>query len=348
MPKAVPSFALLTVFLLLLSNCNQPFDPRGPVDQRLVVFTILSTDRSAQFVRVTVPFLPPDFDPAGKNAFDNSVTDASVEIRTPSYYELGHYSQPYWRYFVPGQILSLRDTVIIRPDARTYTFPLHVYGIEPFTPEYGKKYDVYVASRSHGQAWGSVTIPKKPTLTMMGNATLTLAYPRLYKSDAPMDFLVTLGDSVKGYVSRLYLDYAVVKDGEWISERIEVPISSLDPASYSLTHAIYPIITQSVVTSRLMVTYRNGFLQSVVKQLTDVTHAGEKIIFDRVIFMVLQVDPNLYSYFAASQLEQDPRSIRLDQPAMARLNGGGYGLVGGYTLDSLVYPLPEYFYANNR
>jgi hypothetical protein len=345
MPKAVPSIAFLALFCLLSSSCNQPFDPRGPVDQHLVVFTILSTDRTTQFVRVTTPFLPLDFDPASKNTFDNSVTDASVDIQTPPYYAFDQYHRGY---YVQGQRLHLRDTVLIRPDSVAYAFPLHVYVISPFTPDYGKKYDVYAGSLSHGQAWGSVTIPKKPTLTITWDAILTLNDPQRYESDAPIEFRMTLADSVKGYVSRLYIDYAVVKDGEWISERVEVPISSADPTSYSLTYPIYPVITQAAATNKLSVTYRNGFLRSVIKRLTDVTHAGQKIIFDRVAFMVLQVDPNLYSYYAAGQLERDPRSIRLDQPTVARLNGGGYGLVGGYTLDSLVYPLPEYFYANNR
>jgi hypothetical protein len=63
---------------------------------------------------------------------------------------------------------------------------------------------------------------------------------------------------------------------------------------------------------------------------------------------VLQVDPNPYSYYSTTQLERDPRSIRLDQPPVTRLAGGGYGAIGGYTLDSLVYPLSENFYANRR
>lgn len=345
MPKAVPLFTFLALFFLLSSSCNQPFDPGGPVDRHLVVFTILSTDHIAQFVRVTAPFLPADFDPASKNAIDNSVTDASVDIQTPPYYAFDQYHRGY---YVQGQRLHLRDTVLIRPDSVEYSFPLHVYAVSPFTPDYGKKYDVYVGSLSHGQAWGSVTIPKKPTLTILWNTILTLNDPQRYEPDAPIEFLMTLADSVKGYVSRLYLDFAVVRDGEWINKRVEVPISSADPASYSLAYPIYPVVTQAAATNKLSATYRNGFLRSVIKQLTNVTYAGEKIIFDRVTFMVLQVDPNLYSYYAASQLEQDPRSIRLDQPAVARLNGGGYGLVGGYTLDSLQYPLPEYFYANNR
>lgn len=345
MPKVVPSFSFLAASFLLFSSCNQPFDATGPVDQHLVVFTILSTDRSVQFVRVTHPFLPIGFDPSSNKAIDNSVSDASVDIQTQPYYAFDQYHRGY---YVQGQRLHLRDSVLIRPDSVAYAFPIHVYAANPFTPQYGNKYDVYVGSPSHGQAWGSVTLPKKPTITITYATMLVLNDPQRYEPDAPINFLMTLGDSVKGYVSRLYLDYSVVKDGEWISERVEVPVSSADAASYSLTYPIYPGITQAAATNKLSVTYRNGYLRSVIKQLTDVIYEGDRIVFDRVTFMVLQVDPNLYSYYAASQLEQDPRSIRLDQPAVVRLNGGGYGLVGGYTLDSLVYPLPESFYYNNR
>jgi hypothetical protein len=344
----IPCCFAVVGFLLVAGvfwACNQPFDATGPVDQHLVVFTILSTDRNTQFVRVTAPFLPVAYDPATKNTIDNSVSDASVDIQTMPYYA---FDSNHRGYYVQGQRLRLRDTVLIRPDSDGHQLPFHVYAISPFTPDYGKKYDVYVGSPSHGQAWGSVTIPKKPKLTLPYATRVVLTNPQQYEVDTPIKLLMTLADSVKGYVSRLFLDYSVVKDGEWMSERVEVPVSSVDPASYTLAYPIYPGLTQSAATNYLSAEYRNGYLRSVVKQITDVIHAGEKIIFDRVTFMVLQVDPNLYSYYAAGQLERDPRSIRLDQPAVARLNGGGYGLVGGYTADSLVYLLPEYYYANNR
>jgi hypothetical protein len=172
--------------------------------------------------------------------------------------------------------------------------------------------------------------------------------PQGYELDAPIKFLMTLGDSVKGYVSRLYIDYSVVRDGEWISERDEVPVLSSDPASFSLSLPIYPTMIECTGTNRLSVTFQNGYLRSVIRKVTDVTHAGEKIIFDRITFLVLQAEQNLYNYYAASQLDRDPRSIRLDQPPITKLNGSGYGLIGGYTLDSIVYPLPERFYANSQ
>jgi hypothetical protein len=336
---------VLLLFTAMQPSCNQPFDPTGPSDQQLVVFTILSTDRSVQFVRVTEPFLSAGFDPASTANIDNFVTDANVNIET-----LGHYERDRYGYatFVEGDHWHLRDSALVRPGSTTSAYPLHVYAANPFLPKNGVKYYVYVASPSHGQANGSVRIPQKPTLTLPYATILLLNDPQQHEPDAPIKFQMTLGDSVKGYVSRLHLDYSVLRDGEWISERVEVPVSSLDPANFSLTLPTYPTMTECTGTNLLSVSFQNGYLRSVIRKLTDVTYAGEKIIFERVTFMVLQAEPNLYNYYATSQLERDPRSIRLDQPPITKLNGRGYGLIGGYTLDSIVYSLPERFYANNR
>jgi hypothetical protein len=85
----------------------------------------------------------------------------------------------------------------------------------------------------------------------------------------------------------------------------------------------------------------------MIKQLTTVRYASNKIIYKWVVFDVLQADQNLYDYYASVQEYRDPRSIRLDEPMYSRVNGG-LGFAGAYTLDSLLYVLPENFPGNRQ
>ena len=326
-------------------SCNQPFDPIGSVDQRLVVFTVLSTDRSVQYVRVTEPFYADGFDPSSSFNVSNAVTDALVTIQTQVTYTIDIYKR---KHYILGEQLHLRDSILVSNEPVVNTAPFHVYTANPFTPQHGGKYDVYVSSATHGQASGSVIIPDPPTLTIPYSTIIVLDDTPRYASDTPLKFLMTLADSVKGFVARLFIDYSVVREGEWISERVEVPVSSADRSKFGLTEATYPTLTESVGTRNRSVTFELGYLRSVVEKITAVTYAGQSVVFDKVVFMVLQSEPNLYDYVATSRLERDPHSIRLDQPPISKLNGKGYGLVGGYSLDSLVYPLSELFYGNVR
>ncbi len=59
----------------------------------------------------------------------------------------------------------------------------------------------------------------------------------------------------------------------------------------------------------------------------------------------MQAEQNLYSYSSAVRQYRDPRSVRLDEPMYSNINGV-VGLFGIHAVDSLVYTLPENFFAN--
>jgi hypothetical protein len=60
------------------------------------------------------------------------------------------------------------------------------------------------------------------------------------------------------------------------------------------------------------------------------------------VYQLLQIDKNLYSYYLTTHSYNDPHSTRLDEPFFSDVVGG-VGLVGAYTLDSLMHILPENF-----
>ncbi|HTY35812.1 MAG TPA: hypothetical protein VMH23_01810, partial [Bacteroidota bacterium] len=71
-------------------------------------------------------------------------------------------------------------------------------------------------------------------------------------------------------------------------------------------------------------------------------YGNTKIVFNRVVYQLLQADENVYAYYMTMHSYDDPHSTRLDEPFISSVQGG-VGLVGAYTLDSLVHILPENF-----
>ncbi len=75
------NFIVLSSFTatLFLLSCNQSFDSRAPFQPQIVVFSVLSTDKRAQFVRVEGDYMPVGNDPLSSTT-DNTIVGATVTI----------------------------------------------------------------------------------------------------------------------------------------------------------------------------------------------------------------------------------------------------------------------------
>ena len=314
---------LLSLFILA---CEQPFDPRAPLDAQMVVFSIISTDRDVQFVRVQGTYMAPDVDAASYTS-DNSVKDAIVSIRASN------------------GVYFTRDTLLARPDTGRYKFPLYAYVLNPFTPERGRSYEVIVQSASRGQAFATVIVPGQPTLSIPTYETKrVLENSRNYADNVPLLFPVVLSPNAKGYVARLLLYYDVLKAKQWEEERVEIPVMSADPSRYGLYLPRYPQMALIPSTSEVGIVFRNGYYNAVIRNVRYV-YPSNRIIFKWATFVLLQADRNLYDYFSVTHAGRDPWSIRFDEAMVSRMEGG-LGIVGAYTLDSLVNILPSNFWGN--
>ena len=198
---------LATLFLL---SCNQPFDPRAPFQEQLVVFSVLSTDRNAQFVRVERNYMPPDFDPLAVVA-DKAIPDAQVTVTDgiTSY--------------------RLRDTTLTRLDTSQFKSPLHTFVVSPFSALAGRTYHITVQSSGLGPTSASATVPAKSFPSMGVTAPMVLDNPGGRDGDTEMLFNAVLSSAAKGYVGRLYVDYDVLIGSDWIGGRTEVPLTFVDP-----------------------------------------------------------------------------------------------------------------------
>lgn len=319
------------VLLLIGSlSCDQPFDPRAALDRQMVLYAILSNDRAEQYVRVEQNYMPERADPT-QDTSNTVLSDVIVTLRESA------------------RLYRFRDTVLSRPDTSRYKFPMQMYVLSPFIPEHGKAYNVLAQSRSMGMAYSTVVMPTAPTLHIAYPASVVFQNPISHGPGELIQFSAQLSSLAKGYVARLYIYYDVLKGSEWVEERIELPLGSwkTDPDYYGLDMLYYPQVTASPTTGLFNSTYKNGFLQSIIKQLTTVQYLNNRIVYKWVVFVVFQADPNLFDYYTSIQEYRDPRSIRLDEPTYSRVNGG-LGFAGAYTLDSLLFVLPENFPGNRQ
>jgi len=66
-----------------------------------------------------------------------------------------------------------------------------------------------------------------------------------------------------------------------------------------------------------------------------------------VVLQFIQLDENLYNYYAIVRGFDDPFSLRLDKPNFSNIKNGT-GLFASYSVDSLVQVLPYDFGYNRR
>ena len=319
----VAALALLAAFTL--PACDQSFDPRASLDSKMVVFSVLSTDRRAQVVRVEASYMPPEYDPLSYST-SSFQGDAIVTLKAPN------------------GIFQFRDTLLPRPDTTRYKSPIHAFVLNPYILLRGKSYQVLVQSPTFGQVTSTVTVPDQAMIALSAEMLDVLKNPDQYPKDAAVIYTMSLARSSKAFVGRLLLYYDVLKGAEWVEEAVEIPILSSDSTSYSLDIPHYPKFAVTPSTAQVGLLYRNGYYIAIINKLNEKYHST-KVIFKWTTLILLQADRNLYEYYSVTHGGEDPYSIRLDVPSVSSISGG-LGMVGAYSLDSLVHILPERFWGD--
>jgi len=331
--KTAPMSKYITLLLnflatLFLLSCNQPFDPRAPFQEQLVVFSVLSTDRNVQFVRVERNYTPPDFDPLAVVA-DKAIPDAQVTVTDGI------------------TTYRLRDTTLPRLDTSRFKSPIHSFVLSPFSPQAGRTYRVTVQSPGLVSATATATVPAKSFPSMGITAPMVLNNPGAHDGNDELLFNAVLSSFTKGFIGRLYIDYDVLIGSEWVAGRTEVPLVFVNPKVPDPKYVIYPQLIARTSTGFVGLVFKNSLYTATLNSISFDRYKSNKLIFNRLVFQVLQVDKNLFNYYNVAHAYRDAQSMRLDEPMVSNV-AGGVGLVGAYALDSLVHLLPEDFAYNKR
>jgi hypothetical protein len=307
--------------LVCLPACNQPFDPKGPFEEKLVVYSILLNDQDLQFVRVYSNYDVHGFDPF-QNTTDRAIPDAHVIASGP------------------GSTYSFRDTLLPRQDTSRYDTPIAAY-VTSWRPEPGKTYTLTVSADGLGSTSATVTLPQRSSIRIFSD-TLQLDI-------AEGDTLIVLGGTISplatGYSGQLLIEYTALSGSQSIEQRVEVPTTIEDQ---DFQTAVYPAVRRvtdvSLGVPYLFVKFQKAaYVAVLTKVYKDSRYT--KITFKRAIFRFLQAEQNFFDYYNVVRHSRDPLSIRLDEPDLTNLSSG-FGVFGGCTIDSLVHSFPNDFLYN--
>src|SRR5512142_1998310 len=83
MNRWTEGIVVVAVWTVLAAGCNEPFSPRGPYTDNLVVYGVLTNRSDTQYVRVYSTYNPPSVNPL-TNTSDNAQAGANVTIADDS------------------------------------------------------------------------------------------------------------------------------------------------------------------------------------------------------------------------------------------------------------------------
>lgn len=304
---------MLVLAAIAAAGCNESFEPKGPYEQKLAVYSILSNRSDSLFVRVYS-----SYNPSGHNPLDNTVdTDlqgARVAVSNDSV-----------SYVLAG-------VVIPRTDKSRYLTNIYGYLAQPFQFQNGKTYTLSVTS-SAAIASASVTTPGPGQVE--ANNGFILKAPEKYTDD--ISAKVRLSPVTHGYLLRLYIEFDAVVGSRTIHVRTEVPKAIRSGAEASSVYD-YPMLVRRI-TDRIVVYEIVYFSLDAYRAflLDQVTNYGE-IKLTSATFVLTQVESNLYKYYNLANGFLDEFSIRSDLPDFSNITGG-FGVFGAMRDDSVVVDL---------
>lgn len=313
--------ALIVVVLFLIAACDSSFNPRGPYTDKVIVYSILTTGSDTQYVRVYTSYNPSGFNPL-ENTNDNALRNAQVTVAQE------------------GIVIRYRDTVISRYDKSRYTGDIPAYVAYPFKVEQGKVYNLSVDVPSRGTLTSALTIPAKGSLFLTN--PYVLKSPTAYDEDLLL--IIRITRPTRGYIVRFYLDFDVLQNGTWVPHRIEVP-SSVRSHGDELD-LIYPKLIRRTTTPSIarpeeqenVVFSRAGYRNALAQIYGQ--YSSLNVRLKNGVFILTQVEPNLYNYYNIVNGFQDEFSIRTDLPDYTSIQGGA-GVFGAMTEDSTVVEIPQ-------
>lgn len=304
---------MLVLATIVVAGCNESFEPKGPYEQGLVVYSILSNRSDSLFLRLYSTYNPAGHNPL-ENTVDTDIKGAGVTV------------------FNDSAAYVLTGVVIPRTDMGRYTTNLNGYLAQPFQFQDGKTYTLIVTS-SAGNVSAKVTVPGRGQVD--ANNGFILKAPEKYTDD--ISAKVRLSSVTQGYLLRLYVEFDAVVGSRTVHIRTEVPKAIRSSVGMSTVYD-YPMLIRRITDQVVVFEIVYFSLDAYKSFLLDQRTLYGEIKLTSATFILTQVESNLYKYYNLSNGYLDAFSIRSDLPDYSNINGG-FGLFGAMRDDSVVVDL---------
>ena len=286
----------------------------------MAVYAILTTRSDTQYVRIYSTYNPPGYDPLASTS-ENQITDAMVTLAKSD------------------SVFTFRDTAMTRADTSRYTSKINMYYSYPLRLKRGTSYRLAVVSPSVGTVTSTVTVVPTGVVGPMNSGEFQ--QPAV---DGTINALIYLGQNAQGYELRLYVEYSALINGVSEIRRVEVPSSfKLSSDSLHFTEAVYPGIMyrgQNIYMQRdgsETVSFPSLGYITTVRQLR--TQYPDSLKLRKGVFVLSQLDQNLYGYYNVVNGFPDSFTLRVDEPDYTNIDGG-VGILGVLTEDTYTVTIP--------
>lgn len=313
----IRSYIFILIVLPLASGCDDAFSPKGPYEEKLVLYSIISNTSDTQYVRIYTTYNPKGFDPLS-HTNETQVSDATVSLTRS------------------GSAAILRDTIVVRWEKARYQSDIKAYVTYGHKVNPGDTYTLKVQSAPRGPIEAEIKVPEEGVITV-GN-TFVLTNPGRFLEDVLVR--ARISGSAQGYLVRFFIDYAYKKNGLWIEQSLEVPEKVEDVVDCLTFRGTYPRLSrktqvrdpESIFFQRNAYTVMLGNLWS--------SFSKDSLKIRRARFELVQVERHLYRYFNIVNGFQDEVSIRTDEPDYSNIKGA-IGLFGAFYKQSVSVELPD-------
>ncbi len=305
----------LAVVLCTVAACKTDFDPRGPFERALVLYSVMQSSSDSHFVRLHATYDPPGFDPLAVST-EPDLSLATVTVSSDS------------------GVVVYGDTLIPHPDPQRYAAPLRVFYGSPFTPVRGGRYTLTAQLPGYPTATAVSTFPGPITNFRIGNA-FVLDSPRQFGStDLNITFKRPTIAPGRGFLPRLFVEFEVLSPSSQI-RIVEIPsaVTGIGPAAVETYPDLIPMPGPVDVSFTFMT---DAYRHILIEILTE--HGSSNVSFLRVIARLYMVDEKLYEYYNVVNGFRDEFSIRTDKPDITNVSGG-VGVFGSVSLDTVSVPI---------
>ncbi len=309
---------VILVAVTLAVACDTPFDPKGPYEETLVVYAVLSTETDTTYARVYRTYNPEGYDPNEITA-DNPVTDALVRLSSN------------------GSEWTFGDTLVARDDTSRYKGPINAYVLTGVHVTPGAEYRLDVSSPTAGSADAVVAVPGTGYL-QIGNS-FVLQNPTLTLDNVIAT--VTLSPTTWGYTVRLYLIGEEWVGGSWRSFEREVPLSVVEIVDCEHFAGEFPRLSRREGTSAYedhILIFENIAYRYTIASIRS-GRPVDSVRFLRAEFDLLETDRHLYSYYNIAAGFRDEFTLRTDEPDYSNIRGGR-GVFGAFVRQRISFDVP--------
>lgn len=262
-------------------SCHTAFEPLAPIEPRPIYYSLITTARDTQFVKVAVtraerpsPIHPDNLNP------------------TITLSRQGHSAQ-----------------------TETFLTSVQSYAAFPFRAEFGVTHTLKVVTQEFGTIEATATIPQRASFDIGGRSTLDTPE----KSPSDITVRATFQPTTRAFRLQFFVEADVVRGADTTLMRQEIPLNYADPTAIVETGSSPSFGRLEVRTVESV--YKQKAYVAAIAALLAKSSGANRVLFRRVAVHATHSGEEVYKYYSIANGFVDPNSIRADQPDYSNIPG---------------------------